>query len=207
MFPSSKDSTSSETRLRLRRSPSQQNNLWKARLLLRYFHFFCNHLFVFFCFESCYLNHTREVPSICELQDDVQLVVLNERRVVLDHIGVVQLLLEREEKNQTSSRYCHETSLKIDRKSRNRNQSSLNSEHTVNGTNKNIDVRSLNLQRCPEGFGWKVPALKRKRSEVSLFPKAIRLFNRRNKTEFSRQFLCKIKTMFLKVCVLSVLSL
>lgn len=48
-----------------------------------------------------YLDHTGEVSCICQLQDNVQLIVLNKRCVVLYHVGVVQLLLKREKKIET----------------------------------------------------------------------------------------------------------
>lgn len=48
-----------------------------------------------------YLDHTGEVSCICKLQDDVQLIVLDKRRVVLYHVGMVQLLLKGKEKKET----------------------------------------------------------------------------------------------------------
>lgn len=39
-----------------------------------------------------YLNHLREIPSISQLQDYVELVVFDERIQILDDVGVVQLL-------------------------------------------------------------------------------------------------------------------
>ena len=39
-----------------------------------------------------HLDHAREVAGVGELEHDVQLVVLDERGQVLDHVRVVQLL-------------------------------------------------------------------------------------------------------------------
>lgn len=39
-----------------------------------------------------YLNHLREIPSVSQLQDNVELIVFNERIQILDYVGVVQLL-------------------------------------------------------------------------------------------------------------------
>lgn len=39
-----------------------------------------------------YLNHLRQIPSVSQLQDNVELIVFNERIQILDYVGVVQLL-------------------------------------------------------------------------------------------------------------------
>lgn len=41
-----------------------------------------------------HLDHAREVAGVGELEHDVELVVLDERGEVLDHVRVVQLLHE-----------------------------------------------------------------------------------------------------------------
>ena len=42
-----------------------------------------------------YLDHSREVASVRQFQDDVEFVVLDERSQILDHVRVIQLLLDK----------------------------------------------------------------------------------------------------------------
>ena len=42
--------------------------------------------------QQHHLDHLREVAGISEFKDNVQFVVLDERREILDHVRVIQLL-------------------------------------------------------------------------------------------------------------------